>query len=56
MEQSEYSQEDSVTAKKSFKSSQSDQAEKKKTFLNRAQACFRRISLGEYRTPMYFAN
>ena len=56
MEQSEYSQEHRVTATKSFKSSQSDLAEKKKTFWKRAKACFRRISLVEYRTPLYFAN
>ena len=56
MEQSEYSQEDKVTATKSFKSSTSDLAEKKKTFWKRAKACFRRISLVEYRTPLYFAN
>jgi hypothetical protein len=56
MEQSEYSQEDIVTATKTFKSSQSDQAEKKKSFWIRVKACFRCISLGEYRTPMYFDN
>ena len=45
-----------VTSSKSLDSSQSDQAEKKKTLCKRTRACFRRISLVEYRTPLYFGN
>jgi hypothetical protein len=56
MDKHEISDEDRVTASQSFNTSQSDQIEKKKTFCKRAMAFFRRISLVDYRTPLYFDN
>ena len=57
MDKSENGQEDRVTSRKNQDSSQSDQAEKKsKTFWRRALSLFKRMSLVEYRTPLYFAN
>jgi hypothetical protein len=53
---SETSQDDRITASKKFNSLQSDKAEKKNSFCKRVRACFRYISLGGYRTPLYFAN
>ena len=54
--ESEASQHLSVTAMRTFNSTQSDKAEKKKNFCKRVRACFRFISLVEYRTPLYFSN
>ena len=56
MEQSETSHGDRAIATNDFNSSESDKAEKKKSFWKRARNLFRYISLAEYRTPMYFAN
>ena len=56
MDNSENSQEDRVTARRNLNSSKSDQTDKKKTFWRRSLSLFKRMSIVEYRTPMYFAN
>ena len=56
MDRTEKGQEDRVTARKNLNSFQSDQTENKNSFWKSASAFFRRISLVEYRTPLYFAN
>jgi hypothetical protein len=56
MDKSEVGEEDRVTASNDSSSFQSDKREKKMTFCKRALTLFRGISLGEYRTPLYFAN
>jgi polyferredoxin len=56
MDKSEVGEEDRVTASNYSSSFQSDKREKKITLCKRAWALFRGISLGEYRTPLYFAN
>jgi len=49
-------QDERVSVKKKLNPSQSDMSEGKKTLWDRTRAIFRFISLGEYRTPMYFSN
>ena len=57
MDKSENGQDDKVKSRKNLNSSQSDQIENKsKTFWRRALSLFKRMSLVEYRTPLYFAN
>jgi hypothetical protein len=56
MDKSQNGQEDRVTARRNLNSSKSDQTDKKKTFLKCALSLFKRMSLVEYRTPLYFAN
>jgi hypothetical protein len=56
MDWSKVGEEDRVTASNDSSSFQSDKREKKMTLSKRALTLFRGISLGEYRTPLYFAN
>lgn len=52
----ETDQEKKVTQRKNLNSYQSDKKDKKQGFCKRARACFRCLSIVEYRTPLYFAN
>jgi hypothetical protein len=54
MDKSDTSEHDRVTEMKELNSTSSDKAEKERNFWNRAKVLFRNVSLGEYRTPMYF--
>jgi hypothetical protein len=56
MEKNETSEDDRITLNKNSDSYQSEHQKKKKTFCKRARSFFRRISLVEYRIPMYFSN
>ena len=56
MDKSEVGEEDRVSASNDSRSFQSEKREKKIPLCKRALALFRGISLGEYRTPLYFAN
>jgi len=50
------SQDEREKERKKLNSSQSDKKEGKKTICERTRSFFRFISLGEYRTPLYFEN
>ena len=56
MDKSKVSEDDRFTASNDSSSFQSDKREKKMTLSKRALTLFRGISLGDYRTPLYFAN
>ena len=55
MDKSETNQDDRFTATVEFNSTSSDKVEKQRSFWKRAKALFSNVSLGEYRTPLYFA-
>ena len=52
----EASQDEREIERKKLNYSQSDKKEGKKTLCERFKSFLRFISLGEYRTPLYFAN
>jgi hypothetical protein len=52
----ETGQDEKVSERKNFNPSQTVTTNQKLTFCKRARACFRYMSLGAYRTPLYFAN